>query len=288
MKIGSLEIDLVALDRKFSSSLDRGIKQLEKFGKFGLQVVARNNPEFRKLHDTFGDVGLGIGLAADALTELTTGKGRLGLLDMIRDTRLLGHSFSVWAEVGLLEALQQLERLKVEAKVLFLDIFSFGDTTKQQVKLFADMTDRTKAFQDQIDLIFKRDPPPARVPDVSGAIEREKHEIERVIGLGGTTSTRRFATSFASGPTPARRAPGLTPEQRVLADIETGRRSPIEGPAREARPEAERLLEAFQTGARSPIGRTEREFQQDLLKEIQKVAKSTGEIASRGGTVAVW
>ena len=224
ISLGDLVIRLKGDGKDLDSALKRAGKTLSdvgkdfaKLGKHGLNVLSQNNKEFKELHDVLGDVGTGIGFAADAILQMT-GQGNLGLIDMAKNTRILGHSLKTWATAGAFAWENAVDEIRTKAritwiqvtedfagsmrafantfkdskaiKLLFPQIELFGllgdkmagktkERTKEIMDLEAERAKRRKGFELEIQTILGEDPEPAK--GLGKSVEKEVREAKAAL-----------------------------------------------------------------------------------------------------------
>ena len=251
--LGTLVINLKGNDSGFSTLLKDATAALGHFGKLAkhaFNVVGKNNKEFKELHETFGDLGIGVGLVADAFMQFT-GQGNLGLVDMVKNTRVLGHSLKTWATAGAVAAQLALEKVKAKVRILALQAeeqLTGVDNTAKIMTIDADAKNNAEALKREIDDIFGEDPEPAKVSNVSGAIEKEAKEARQamhsfeVFNKGDVAGFLAFSQAgrTGAGPMAPSKPESATGAREALRNVVAGG-----GPAATAVAPALAGLEAF-------------------------------------------
>lgn len=227
ISLGDLVIRLKGDGKDLDSALKRAGKTLSdvgkdfaKLGKHGLNVLSQNNKEFKELHDVLGDVGIGIGFAADAIAQMT-GQGNLGLIDMAKNTRILGHSLKTWATAGAFAWESAFDEIKTKSKIAWLQITEdiggslrelgktvgenkalkllvpnlellgklgekfagqTKDNTEEIMKLEAERAKRRAGFEREIQDILKDDPEPAKpAKGLGDSVEKEVRQAKAAL-----------------------------------------------------------------------------------------------------------
>lgn len=298
ISLGDLVIRLKGDGRDFESTLKKAGKSLAnvadqfgKMGKHGLNVLSRNNKEFKELHDTFGDIGIAAGIATDAVLHFTE-QGDLGLLTMIKNTEVLGHSMEKWTNWGTIKAQKAFETLASKSKIAGLMLDPTADRTPEIIAENA----RLKEITDQLDKEGRQ----LLGTDTQGRFKGygvSSFAAEAVEVDTEGTQKARDALAWQSGKvSPVLSMAGMAPLlQRGRAfdigEVTSDSRRRF-GPgqfggtaAAEAALAAARASMPRGSGSVMGGARTEKQFEADILKVLQSIDKKTRDPKNAAFTV---